>query len=112
MVTHLILFGSYLKPEADRLGNLDVAVRWNVRECWKSAKDVAAFINKMAEGRYRHPPYCYSWPQKQLYDKLRNRQRTISIEDWSRLVELMGQHPNLKYQVVYGDPATIMKEKT
>jgi predicted nucleotidyltransferase len=89
VITQIAVFGSYLRPDATELGDLDLAVECAERRPG-SASPVALLEHARASGR-RFPNFVaeLSWAQAELLRLLRSRSAYINVhtEDVSRFTD-------------------------
>ena len=104
-ITEIVVFGSYLDPAADPLGDLDLAISTVRRET-----DGKQYVNKVlayAQASGRHFSAFHDrllWPARELRMILKNRSPAISITD-EDIRELTG-----RFEIVYAvgdDPDAI-----
>jgi hypothetical protein len=103
-VTELIVFGSYLDPAVDRLGDLDLAVKFRdlLSDATPDERTKKRLAYARASGRqFPHFNAKLSWPEGEALLVLRKRSPTINIttQDVSALTE--------RWEVVFraDDPA-------
>lgn len=94
-IRQIWVFGSYLRPEVERLGDLDIAFelsqRENFDELWKARKSARTT-------RPRNLADEVGWPQKEIVRHLKNGKRSISLHRVDEVL-LLG----CPYRVVYQD---------
>jgi predicted nucleotidyltransferase len=108
-VCSIVVFGSYLNG-TDRLGDIDVAVELSVRIADPDERVKANLAYARGSGRqFRNYVEELYWAEAEIYQLLKARRRTISIQPWYSFVG-MEKDPNFKYKVMLGDPDRIAKD--
>ena len=88
-VTRVVLFGSYLRAEANRLGDVDVAVELRPKEVDRgrlrelNARRVTETESKENGHRFNRMLDRESWWQMETFRFLKSRSRSISLVDYS-----------------------------
>lgn len=89
VITGLVVFGSYLRSDAESLGDLDLAVKFAERRPGAAAPD--ALLDHAYRSGRRFPSFVaqLSWAQTELRQLLRNRSRYINVhtEDISKITD-------------------------
>jgi hypothetical protein len=108
-VCSVVLFGSYLEDK-DRLGDLDVAVQLAPRISNHDELIKATVQYAFDSGRrFSNCTEEIYWAEHEIYQVLKARKRTISIQPWRAFLE-MEKTPSFRYRVVMGDPERIARE--
>lgn len=101
-VRSVVVFGSYLKPNV-QLGDLDVAIQVSSRIADPSERSQAALRYATDSGRqFKNYTERLYWAQAEIYQVLKNRQRTISIQPWHSFVGV-DKNAGFQFQVIMGD---------
>ena len=104
-IAHVILFGSYLRPEVDRLGDVDVAVELRPKEADRGRLrelnyQRAAELERNGH-RFRPTLDRESWWQMETFRYLKGRSRSISLVDYQTEKEFVDQVP---HKVLFAAP--------
>ena len=97
-VTRVVLFGSYLRPEVDRLGDVDVGVELRPKESgWKHLRE----LNHERVAELERKGHRFSraldrevWWQLETFRFLQGRSRSISLLDYKAEREFVDQVPH------------------
>lgn len=109
-VETVVVFGSFLSDK-EQLGDLDVAVKHRDRDPnGDRSKTWLAYADR--SGRtFSNIVERMFWPSTELKQILKQRKRTIAIQDWDAFLRLAEEAGNsLRYKVVFGDPNTVQVE--
>ncbi|HEU5483297.1 MAG TPA: hypothetical protein VFU98_00210 [Microlunatus sp.] len=96
-VTHVTVFGSYLDPDQDRLGDLDLAIQVVHRVTGEDYAHRRDAVIKASGRRFGTYIAQLTWPLRELVQFLRDRKPAINITDedvttlterWSTLYEV------------------------
>jgi hypothetical protein len=104
-IAQVILFGSYLRPEVDRLGDVDVAVELRPKEADRGrlrelSYQRAAELERNGH-RFRPTLDRESWWQMETFRYLKGRSRSISLVDYQTEKEFVDQVP---HKVLFAAP--------
>ena len=109
-VTHVVVFGSYLDADVHRLSDLDVAVKL-VEKRKLTIEDKLEHTNRTAPEHIKNDLVMPTfWPMEQALRAVKNRKRTISIQDWDSFTRLVDK-PGFNYEVVFGDARTLLEKQ-
>ena len=104
-VTRVILFGSYIRPEVDRLGDVDVAVELRPKEAdrgrLRELNHQRATEMERNGHRFRRTLDRESWWQMETFRYLKGRSRSISLVDYQTEKEFVDQVP---HKVLFAAP--------
>ena len=113
-VSKVVVFGSYLSDK-DPIGDLDIAVdvepRWDPGISHEALMDLRRehFRKSGRNHSWNVDGDIYEWPELQVKLRLRNRQRSISLQPWYSFIS-MDKHPSFEYRALLGDGAAIAEE--
>jgi predicted nucleotidyltransferase len=98
MVTRVILLGSYLQPDIDRLSDLDIAVELQPKEAdWdrlREATQARVEQLRMAGRRFGSWPEVEYWWHLEAFRFLKGRSRAISLIDYGAEKEFVNRVPH------------------
>jgi predicted nucleotidyltransferase len=94
-VSKVVVFGSYLRPEVDRLGDVDIAVELQPKEP-DPAKRREATNRRLAETGHRVQSFLQRefWWRGEVLHFLKARSRAISLHDYGFEKELIDAEPH------------------
>jgi len=101
----IVVFGSFLGTN-ERLGDLDIAVKCCDRNLNEPNRAETALAYAERSGR-RFGTFVERmyWPNTELFQILRARKRTITIQDWDSFLGVAAKDPDrFHYEVVFGRP--------
>jgi predicted nucleotidyltransferase len=105
----VVVFGSFLKQN-DRLGDLDVAIQLETRIADPSERPRSALQYAAESGRrFKNFTERLYWAQSEIFQILKNRQRTIRIEPWDSFLG-MQKDPEFRYKVVIVDEKEVTND--
>jgi predicted transcriptional regulator len=99
----VVVFGSFLGTQ-DKLGDLDVAVKWRDRNLADPDRAATVFAYAERSGR-RFSSFLdkLGWAQTELNQILKAKKRTIRIQDWDQFVRMAAKSPDgIPCKVVFG----------
>jgi hypothetical protein len=104
-VTRVILFGSYLRAEVDRLGDVDVAVELRPKQAdrgrLRELNHRRAAELERSGHRFRRTLDRESWWQTETFQFLKGRSRSISLVDYQTEKEFVDRVP---HKVLFAAP--------
>lgn len=104
-VERLVLFGSYLHDDQDRLGDLDIALdlesKFEDRDERWAAEDEKRTAAREAGRHFQNYVVELSWPRDEVLLFLKSRARTISLTSFSDQAEFFAEVP---HEVIYEHP--------
>lgn len=109
-VETIAVFGSFLSDKKD-LGDLDVAVKHRDRDPNGDRGEIWDAYTRRSGRTFSNIVDQLFWPSTELCQILKQRKRTIAIQDWNaflRLAEKAGE--TFPYKVVFGDPTSVQAE--
>lgn len=93
-VTRIDVFGSYVDPTVDKLGDLDLAVTFEDRvPGWSTSSDALLGYSRSSGRRFPNFVAELAWPRTELLQMLRNRSGYVNVhtEDISRFTNIARQ---------------------
>ncbi len=98
VITEIAVFGSYLRPEATELGDLDLAVKFTGRRPDANEPDTVFAYADASRRTFATLFATIAWPQTEMLQLLRNRSGYINVhtEDITRFTD--------DWRVVYSHP--------
>src|SRR5215831_4326642 len=104
-VTRVIVFGSYLRPEVDRLGDVDVAVELEAKEADRQRLRQLNYW-RVAEAEEKGQRFSSTlereiWWRSEVFRFLKGRRRSISLHDYGAEKPLVDRVP---HQILLGTP--------
>jgi predicted nucleotidyltransferase len=94
----VIVFGSYLDPKRERLGDLDVAIK--LRRCSDDEEVQKTVEESRRNGRrFANVLEWAFWPQSEVYRFLKARSRVLSVQDARSLPEGLDPAPRVVYRM-------------
>jgi predicted nucleotidyltransferase len=99
VVTEISVFGSYLDRDADKLGDLDLGLKFAARSEQSASTDALLDFARASGKQFSTIVDRFGWAQKDLLQTLRNRSGYINLhtEDLSRFTD--------RWEVVFSDAA-------
>jgi len=107
----VVVFGSFLGAK-DKLGDLDVAVRWSDRNRNDPGRAKTALAYARQSGR-RFGSFFHElgWAEIELPQILKARKRTINIQPWNVFLKMAAKNPErIPYKVVFGRSEEVAAE--
>jgi len=99
----VVVFGSFLGTK-DKLGDLDVAVKWRDRNLEDPHRATTALAYARQSGR-RFSTFLseLAWAEIELQQILKAKKRTINIQPWDIFLRMAATNPDrIPYKVVFG----------
>jgi hypothetical protein len=99
----IVVFGSFLGTK-DKLGDLDVAVKWRDRNLKDPDRATTALAYARQSGR-RFGTFLsqLAWAETELHQILKAKKRTIQIQPWDIFLRMSAANPDrIPYKVVFG----------
>jgi hypothetical protein len=107
----VVVFGSFLGTK-DKLGDLDVAVKWRDRNRNDPGRAKTALAYARQSGR-RFGSFFHelAWAEIELPQILKARKRTINIQPWNVFLKMAAKNPErIPYKVVFGRSEEVAAE--
>jgi hypothetical protein len=107
----VVVFGSFLGTK-DKLGDLDVAVKWRDRNRNDPGRAKRALAYAKQSGR-RFGSFFHelAWAEIELPQILKARKRTINIQLWNVFLKMAAENPErIPYKVVFGSTEEVAAE--
>jgi hypothetical protein len=107
----VVVFGSFLGTK-DKLGDLDVAVKWRDRNRNDPGRAKTALAYARQSGR-RFGSFFHelAWAEIELPQILKARKRTINIQPWNVFLKMAAENPErIPYKVVFGRSEEVAAE--
>jgi hypothetical protein len=107
----VVVFGSFLGTK-DKLGDLDVAVKWRDRNRNDAGRAKTALAYARQSGR-RFGSFFHelAWAEIELPQILKARKRTINIQPWNVFLKMAAKNPErIPYKVVFGRSEEVAAE--
>jgi hypothetical protein len=107
----VVVFGSFLGTN-DKLGDLDVAVKWRDRNCEDPDRARTALDYAQQSGR-RFSTFFHqlAWAEIELPQILKARKRTINIQPWDVFLRMAAKNPDrIPYKVMFGNTEEVAAE--
>ena len=107
----VVVFGSFLGTN-DKLGDLDVAVKWRDRNRKDPDRAKTALAYAEQSGRiFSTFFHQLSWAEIELSQILKARKRTIKIQPWNVFLKMAAKNPDrIPYKVVFGSTEEVAAE--
>jgi len=113
-VEAVVVFGSYL-TDKERLNDVDVAIK--LKDRWpenmsEEERDKRNWNHIALSGRrFSNITEEIAWPEREVELYLRNRVRSLSLQDWNTFVRMVCEWPgNFQYRILVGDEKRLVKE--
>lgn len=108
-VSSVVVFGSYLN-RGERLGDVDVAIEVSSRIEDPNQRPEAHLLYARESGRrFGNFTEELYWAEAEIYQMLKARRRTISIQPWHSFIG-MKKRIDFQYKVLFGDAEKIANE--
>jgi len=108
-VCSVVLFGSYLDGN-ERLGDLDVAIELSARIKDPDERTKAHLrYARDSDRRFGNFTEELSWAEAEIYQVLKARRRTLSIQPWYAFLR-MEKKKDFHYKVIVGDADKIARD--
>jgi predicted nucleotidyltransferase len=110
-ITEVVVFGSYL-GEKEMLGDLDIAVKYERKQEYKSNTEFSDAMSTHARAsgrRFGSFIDILMWPTMQVLKHLKNRLRVISIHEMDEIEQMMSADRNFRFEVLLGDREEIVR---
>jgi hypothetical protein len=107
----VVVFGSFLGTK-DKLGDLDVAVKWRDRNREDPDRAKTALDYAEQSGR-RFSTFFHqlAWAEIELPQILKARKRTINIQPWDVFLRMAAKNPDrIPYKVMFGNTEEVAAE--
>jgi hypothetical protein len=107
----VVVFGSFLGTN-DKLGDLDVAVKWRDRNREDPDRARTALDYAQQSGR-RFSTFFHrlAWAEIELPQILKARKRTINIQPWDVFLRMAAKNPDrIPYKVMFGNTEEVAAE--
>ena len=107
----VVVFGSFLGTN-DKLGDLDVAVKWRDRNRKDPDRAKTALAYAEQSGR-RFSTFFHqlAWAEIELPQILKARKRTINIQPWDVFLRMAAKNPDrIPYKVMFGNTEEVAAE--
>jgi len=107
----VVVFGSFLGAR-DKLGDLDVAVKWRDRNPKDPDRSATALAYARQSGR-RFSTFFHqlAWAEMELLQILKARKRTITIQPWNVFLKMAARNPErIPYKVMFGGTEEVAAE--
>jgi len=107
----VVVFGSFLGTN-DKLGDLDVAVKWRDRNRKDPDRAKTALAYAEQSGR-RFSTFFHqlAWAEIELPQILKARKRTINIQPWDVFLRMAAKNPDrIPYKVMFGTTEEVAAE--
>lgn len=109
-VETVVVFGSFL-IDKEELGDLDVAVKHRDRDPNADRGEIWDAYTNRSGRTFSNIVDRLFWPSTELHQILKQRKRTISIQDWDAFLRLAHKAgDSFQYKVVFGDPNSVQAE--
>ena len=107
----VVVFGSFLGTK-DRLGDLDVAVKWRDRNLKDPDRAQTALAYAKQSGRsFGSFFHELAWAEIELPQILKARKRTITIQPWNVFLKMAARNPErIPYKVMFGSTEDVAAE--
>lgn len=108
-ISSVVVFGSYLN-HGERLGDVDVAIEVSSRIEDPNQRPEAHLRYAWESGRqFRNFTEELFWAETEIYQVLKARRRTISIQPWHSFIG-MKKRSDFQYKVLFGDAGRVANE--
>ena len=109
-VEAILVFGSFL-GDKEELGDLDVAVKHHDRHPSGDRSEIWDAYTSRSGRTFSNIAEQLFWPSTELKQILKQRKRTIAIQDWDTFLGLAKKGgKEFQYKVVFGDPENVQAE--
>jgi len=109
----VVVFGSFLGTK-DKLGDLDVAVKWRDRNLKDPDRAKTALAYARHSG-HRFSTFFHElgWAEIELPQVLKARKRTIKIQPWNVFLKMAAENPGrIPYKIMFGSTEEVAAEIT
>lgn len=109
-VETVVVFGSFV-GDKEELGDLDVAIKHRDRDPNANRSKVWLAYARRSGRKFSNFVQRAYWPAPELHQILKQRKRTITIQDWNTFLALAEKAgDSFQYKVVFGDPNSVQLE--
>src|ERR1700733_4279072 len=113
IIETVVVFGSFLGTK-DKLGDLDVAVKWRDRNLKDPDRAKTALAYARHSG-HRFSTFFHelAWAEIELPQILKARKRTINVQPWNVFLKMAAENPGrIPYKVMFGSTEEVAAEIT